>query len=70
MLRAYCHREFEAENLALIRRLDWATPDFVPPVTETNTGTEIAELDALWAPTESPNELARLYERLDSLLRA
>jgi hypothetical protein len=70
VLRAYCHREFEAENLALIRRLDWATPDFVPPVTETNTGTEIAELDALWAPTESPNELARLYERLDSLLRA
>jgi hypothetical protein len=69
ILQAFCHEEFEAENQRLIRKLSWPTEAFVPDV-KLDGPWDISELDTLWAPTESPSELADLHRRLESALRA
>jgi hypothetical protein len=73
VLQAWCHREFEAENLELIRRLSWATDDFVPRPDALDADLpdlpDLAALDRLWSPPESLLELDRLYEQLQTLLR-
>ena len=72
VLQAYCYAEFEAENRELIKRLAWPADGFVPePDASAGAGLpELAELDTLWSPAESPFELAQLYEQLELLLRA
>ena len=62
-------RVFEDEFQELIRRLSWPAKTFVPNV-KLDEPWDIAELDTLWAPTESPSELAELHRQLESALRA
>jgi hypothetical protein len=69
ILQRFCHEEFEAENQRLIRKLSWPTADFVPNV-KLDGPWDISELDTLWTPTESSSELADLYRKLESALRA
>ena len=68
-MQRFCHEEFEAENQRLIRKLSWPAKTFVPNV-KLDGPWDIAELDTLWAPTESPSELADLHRQLESALRA
>jgi hypothetical protein len=69
ILQRFCHEVFEDENQELIRRLSWPTKTFVPNV-KLDEPWDISELDTLWAPTESPSELADLHRQLESALRA
>jgi hypothetical protein len=68
ILQRFCHEVFENENRDLIRRLSWPTQAFVPNV-KLDEPWDISELDTLWAPTESPSELADLHRQLESALR-
>ena len=71
VLQAWSHREFEAENQELIRRLSWAADEFVPSpaVARDAEPAGLGDIDELWSPPESPLELDRLYDRLQALLR-
>jgi hypothetical protein len=68
ILQRFCHEVFENENQELIRRLSWPAKAFVPNV-KLDEPWDISELDTLWAPTESPSELADLHRQLESALR-
>ena len=69
ILRAYCREVFEDDNRELIRRLSWPTAEFVPPA-KLRGRWDLAELDDLWTPKDSPAELARLFDKLSNALGA
>jgi hypothetical protein len=69
VLRAYCREVFEDDNRELARRLSWPTPDFVPDANLRGSW-DLAELDDLWTPKDSPAELARLFDQLRAMLEA
>jgi hypothetical protein len=69
ILRAYCRQVFEDDNQELIRRESWRSSEFVPAA-KLDGEWELSELDDLWTPKDSPEELARLFEQLSERLEA
>jgi hypothetical protein len=61
ILRAYCREVFEDDNRELLRRLSWPTAEFVPAA-KLRGSWDLAELDDLWTPKDSPTELARFFD--------
>jgi hypothetical protein len=69
ILRAYCREMFEADNQQLIRQLGWPATEFVPAATLRGEW-ELSELDDLWTPKDTPDELAKLFDELTARLAA
>ncbi len=69
ILRAYCRQVFEDDNQALIRRLAWPTTEFVPAA-KLRGKWDLSELDDLWTPKDSPEELQRLFDALTQRLES
>jgi hypothetical protein len=69
ILRAYCREQFEPENQQLIHALGWPATEFVPAAALSGPW-DLAELDDLWTPKDSPAELAGVFDELSTRLEA
>ena len=67
ILRAYCGQVFEADNQQLIRQLGWPATEFVPDA-ELRGEWALSELDDLWTPKDTPEQLTRLFDELSARL--
>jgi hypothetical protein len=64
ILQAHCHEQYEPGNAKLIAAFGWSTEWFVPPVRQNLGRWTIDELNDLWQPGASANELMVLFHAL------